>query len=133
MVQGVTRGSGQQRESRPDHDAGERSHNGYQELRPRVGRFFLDHRDAAQGEERDPPHRQVTRAGNQRVRELMRQQTGEKENGGQNRRAPYDLLAPVPVGLPETLGQRHSNENGDDEPAIVQPDFNAEDASELDL
>ncbi len=63
----------------------------------------------------------------------MQQQRDEEQDGRGNRHGQDDAVAPLGIGGVELGRERKDDEKGDQKPAIVQPDLDAEDSSELDL
>jgi len=71
--------------------------------------------------------------GHKGMREFMGKQTCEEKNAGHNCDAPHEPVAPIAVHGVELSNQRKDDEERDDQPAVMQAQFNAEDGAELDL
>ncbi len=111
---------------------GDRSGNRHPEFQPGRRGLVLDLRDAPEGEERDRTDRHVAGTRHERVRQLVEQQGDEEEHGRQDGGRPDREGRPVRTGERELRRERHRDETRDDEPAVVETDVDAEDASELD-
>ena len=59
----------------------------------------------------------------------MRDDGGKKEQGCNNRHAPDYAPAPVRMRRPEMPRERERNQQSDDQPTVVQSDFDAEDSA----
>ena len=111
---------------------GDRTDDGDEELGLRGARVLLDLRDATQSEERYGSDGQPSRLGDDGVRELVRQQTDEKQQRRHHGRHPDDRRAPVGLGAAKMCLQRQRDQGGNDEPAIVQRNWDPADTSESD-
>src|SRR5512142_2343844 len=63
----------------------------------------------------------------------MRKQAREKEDTGKNRGSPYRAVTPPRVGRVKLRCQGKRNQKRNDEPAIVQPEFDSKDCRQLNL
>ena len=83
--------------NRPDYRTGQRAYKCHPKLHFRAGRVLLDLRNAAQSKERDLLHWQILGSRHQRVRQFVKQQRHEKQEGGPNRHGRDQAITPLRI------------------------------------
>src|SRR5436853_5034957 len=65
--------------------------------------------------------------------QFMQQKRDEKQDRRRHGQAQDNAIAPLRIAAMKFGGKRKHNQEGDQKPAIVQPNFDSKDSSELDL
>ena len=93
-------------------------------------RIALDVGKAAEDEQRDRADGNAVMAGDDAVAELVKNDRGKKEQARDDAESPALGIGPMRMWGSELRGERERDQGKDDEPARVQVDRDAEDASD---
>ena len=112
-----------------DDDARERSCKAHPEFGRCIRDVTLHLGDPAEREERNGRHGHAPCARDGRVRQLMEHDGGKERQGGESSSRPSQAPRPRGVHRVQMSGQRHREQRGNDEPAEMEADLDAEDAT----